>query len=286
VPTPDEIRLKLAELLGRIANVPSDSVRDTAGLKDLGIDSVATVELAEGVATGFGIRLDDESVNVWRTVGDVVRSVQRGSAPVAATDNDNDNAGFLASLPPPQLTDPEKIGAFKQLAVVFALIGAGLGVVIGVGAAALLASSGLGGSSLPPIGAPVGPTPVASQTPTPDGGSNRFTEPPFRGGDDEPPASASPTPSGAALTATPGTVSTGERFSLAGRLPSAHVGDTLIVEWRESGGAWASFPISVTARDDGSFESQVYISSPGDREFRVRSEAGGGITPPATVHIN
>jgi acyl carrier protein len=274
VPTPDEIREKLTELLGRIADVPSDAVRDTAILKDVGIDSVAMVELAEGVASEFRIALTDESANEWRTVGDVVRTVQRASAAVGLAENSS--SSYLASLPPPQLTDPERIGAFKQLAIVFALIGAGLGVFIGVAAAALLASSGLDGGTLPPISAPVAPTPVASDSAGPFGAG---------GPDDDAPRPAK-TPTSANLTASPGIVNTGERFRLAGRLPNARPGETLIIEWRESGGTWAAFPVTVTARDDGSFESQVYIASPGEREFRVRSDAAGGATPPTIVRIS
>ena len=265
MPTPEEIRPKLTELLGQIANTPADAVRDTAALKDLGIDSVATVELAEGIALTFDVRLSNETVNEWRTVGDVVRSVHRGES-------------FLATLPPPQLSDPERAGAFKQLAVVFALIGAGLGVFIGVAAAALLLSSGLDRGSLPPISSPDVPTPVTSPTattnPSGDGGSSPTTSP----------TSAAPT-GDASLTFSPAAVNAGEDFQLSGRLPSAGEGETLIVEWREDGGPWAPFPITVTARADGTFESRVFIASPGERQFRVRSDAGAA-TPTATVRIS
>jgi acyl carrier protein len=264
VATPEEIRVKLTELLGKIADTPADAVRDTVALKDLGIDSIATVELAEGVATTFDLRLSNDTVNEWRTVGDVVRSVQRGES-------------FLATLPPPQLSDPERVGAYKQLAVVFALIGAGIGVFIGIAAAALLASSGLGGGSLPPISTPTAPTPITSATATaaPFGNDNNSPTPS--------PTSAAPTD--ASLTVTPAQVSAGEDFQLSGRLPSARGGETLAVEWREDGGTWAPFPIKVTARPDGTFESRVYISSPGERQFRVRS-GSGSTTPPAVVRIS
>jgi acyl carrier protein len=262
VPTPEEIRDKLTELLGKIAGTPADSVRDTAALKDLGIDSVATVELAEGVATTFDLRLSDDTVNEWRTVGDIVRSVQRGDS-------------FLASLPPPQLSDPERVGAYKQLAVVFAVVGAGIGVFIGIGAAVLLASSGIGGGSLPPISAPTAPTPITSATATPTANpSDR---------NDGSPTTAAPTD--ATLTLTPAQVNAGEDFRLSGRLPSARDGESLAVEWREGGGKWAPFPITVTARPDGTFASRVYISSPGERQFRVRSSSGSA-TPPAVVRIS
>ncbi|HUQ00024.1 MAG TPA: phosphopantetheine-binding protein [Aeromicrobium sp.] len=274
MPTPDEIRPKLAELLGRLADVPRESVRDTALLEELGIDSVAMVELAVGVADSFNVRLEDESVNEWRTVGDVLRTVQRSSAPSVV----DDNAGFLASLPPPQLTDPERIGAFKQLAVVFALIGAAFGVIIGVAAAIVLASA-IPGGTLPPISAPLGPTPL------PSGPSPSATSP-FGNQRENEPRTRPTTSVSASLTATPGIVRAGQRFSLAGRLPNARPGESLLVEWRDSGGAWAPFPISVTAGDDGAFASQVYISSPGEREFRVRSQAAGGSTPPTMVRIS
>jgi len=260
VPTPEEIRPKLTELLGQIANTPADAVRDTAALKDLGVDSIATVELAEGIATSFDLRLSNDTVNEWRTVGDVMRSVQRGES-------------FLATLPPPQLRDPERAGAFKQLAVVFAVIGAGVGVFIGAAAAALLLSSGFDRGSLPPIVEPTAPTPAGSPSATAD---------PFGDADRPKP---SPTPTNAHLTLTPDAVSAGDDFQLTGRLPSARDGENLIVEWREDGGTWAPFPITVTARPDGTFASRVFIGSPGEHQFRVRSNSGAA-TPPATVRIS
>lgn len=278
MPTPDEIREQLGELLTRIAETPREDIRDTAVLKELGIDSVAIVELAEGVGTTFGTYLPDEIVNEWRTVGDVVRTVQR-------------NDSFLASLPPPQLhDDPERIGAFKQLAVIFALIGAGLGVFIGMAAAALLAS-GLDRGTLPPINVPRGPDPGASSTVDPSEDSDGFAPPASRGDSDGSPT-PSPSPSAssaatgpAALTATPGLVATGERFRLSGRLPGAREGEQLIIEWREDGGVWAAFPVTATARPDGTFETQVYIASPGERQFRVRSSGSSNATPQAVVRI-
>lgn len=261
MPTPEEIRPKLTELLGRIANTSPDAVRDTAALKDLGIDSVAAVELAEGVATTFDLQVSNDTVNEWRTVGDVVRTVQRGE-------------NFLALLPPPHLIDPERVSAFRQLAVVFAVLGAGVGVVIGVAAAILLTSSGLGGGSLPPVSTP---TPITSPTATTDPfGNNGATPSPSR-------TSAAPTE--ARLILTPARVSVGEDFRLSGRLPSAQGGEELVIEWREDGGSWAPFPVTATANPDGTFGTRVYIGSAGERQFRVRSSSGSA-TPPAIVRIS
>src|SRR5262245_45682826 len=105
--TPAEIREQLTDILGKVAEVPSESVRDTAVLKDLGVDSVATVELAEGIGRSFDLDLEDETVNEWRTVGDLVRTVQREEA------IQTNRPAPLA--PPPVLTDEERTGAFKQL---------------------------------------------------------------------------------------------------------------------------------------------------------------------------
>lgn len=270
--TPAEIREQLADILGKVADVPSESVRDTAILKDLGVDSVATVELAEGIGRAFDVRLSDETVNEWRTVGDLVRTVQREQA-VQANRPD--------PVAPPTLTDEERTGAFKQLAVFFALIGAGLGVVIGVGAAALLASSGLDGGSLPPISTPVIPTPVgtATESPTDNSTGGDFTPPPFRGDD-----TATPTPS-ASLTATPKDVAPGERFELSGALPESTGGERLQIEVSDDNGAWDDFPVTASAQPDGSFRTQIYISAAGDYRFRVRSQSSNATTPAVTVRI-
>ena len=153
--TPAEIREQLTDILGKVADVPSEAVRDTAILKDVGVDSIATVELAEGIGRTFDLRLADETVNEWRTVGDLVRTVQREEAA---------KAHRLEPVAPPTMTDEERTGAFKQLAIFFALIGAGLGIVIGVGAAALLTSSGFDVGSLPPISTPAIPTALGTAT--------------------------------------------------------------------------------------------------------------------------
>lgn len=278
--TPAEIREQLTDVLGKVADVPTESVRDTAVLKDLGVDSVATVELAEGIGRTFDIRLSDETVNEWRTVGDLVRTVQREEAA---------QANRAEPVAPPTLTDEERTGAFKQLAIFFALIGAGLGIVIGVGAAALLTSSGLDGGSLPPISTPVIPTPLgtASASETESSGS-RFTPPPFNGDEDEPTPSASPTDvraTSARLTATPTDVAPGERFDLEGALPDATPSESLQIEMRQTGSAWETFPVTAAANPDGTFKTQIYISSAGEYIFRVRSRAASAVTPPVTVRI-
>jgi len=283
--TPAEIREQLTDILGKVADVPTEAVRDTAVLKDIGVDSVATVELAEGIGRTFDLRLSDETVNEWRTVGDLVRTVQREEAA---------QANRAEPVTPPTLTDEERTGAFKQLAIFFALIGAGLGIVIGVGAAALLASSGLDGGSLPPINTPMIPTALgtasasASDSETEPSGS-RFTPPPFNGDDDEPTPSPTPTEearaTSARLSATPTSVAPGERFDLEGALPDSTPSESLQIEMRQTGGSWETFPVTAAANPDGTFKTQIYISGAGEYIFRVRSRAASAVTPTATVRI-
>lgn len=329
MPTPDEIRAELTDVLGLVAAVEPAAVRDTALLKNLGIDSVAIVELAEGVATRFDIELDDDSVNEWRTVGDVVRTVNRKSMPAPVVKPPLQRSDDLASMPPPtpkgsakpateaaapvaaasevatgvaasdvaetevvephtvepeqpgrperpmpEWVTPERMGLFKKLALLVALVGAGLGVILGVAGAALLAGI-VDGGSLPPVNPPSGPTTVASDATDPYGA-----------GTSDGAATSRPDADTASLTATPGIVSAGDRFRLSGRLPNATPGETLTIEWREAGATWAPFPVTATARDDGTFETQVYIGSPGEREFRVSSRGAGGTTPPTMVRIS
>lgn len=275
--TPADIREQLTDILGQVADVPPESVRDTAVLKDLGVDSVASVELAEGIGRTFDVRLSDETVNEWRTVGDLVRTVQREEV---ARDN------RPAPVAPPTLTDEERNGAFKQLAIFFALVGAGLGIAIGVGAAALLASSGLDVGSMPPISSPNIPTPVGTATASESGGSD-FAPPSFSGG--EPTPTPSPTEAAratsATLTATPTDVAPGERFELAGVLPQSTPAEGLKIEVRHTGGAWDTFPVSAAANPDGTFKTQIYISGAGEYLFRVRSAASSSVTPSVTVRI-
>jgi acyl carrier protein len=284
VSTPVEIREQLAEILGKVAAVPSESVRDTAILKELGVDSIASVELAEGIGREFDLRLSDDTVNEWRTVGDLLRTVQREQAA---------KANRPEPVAPPTLTDEERNGAFKQLAIFFALIGAGLGVAIGVGAAALLASSGLDGGSLPPISTPVIPTPIGTATDTgtsdfgtPDSSGRRFTPPPFEGDEDATPTpSASASPTRASLTASPTTVAPGERFELSGALPDTNGGENLRIEMREDGGTWDVFPVTASAQPDGTFRTQIYISGAGRYLFRVSSQSSDVTTPSVSVRI-
>ena len=92
-------------------------MRDTASLKDLGVDSLAAVELAEGLERKFDVTPPDVDVAEWRTVGDLVRTVTRQQAV-----KDSEPASLIPT--PAELVDPEQHEAFRKLAMFFAILGA------------------------------------------------------------------------------------------------------------------------------------------------------------------
>ena len=78
----DEVLAGLAGLLEEIAEVPAAQVRQDADLRaDLGVDSLAMVELVVAAEELWGLRIADEDARGLRTVGafaDHVRRAQGG----------------------------------------------------------------------------------------------------------------------------------------------------------------------------------------------------------------
>lgn len=259
--SPAEIRDQLAEVLHDVAGVDRADVRDTAALKDLGIDSLASVELADGIERRFSITAPEIDVAEWRTVGDVVRTVARQEALRA----------HESLIPTPlAITDPDKSTAFKQVAVFFATLGAAVGIGLGIVVAAMLASTGLGSGSMPerqPIHVPIQVTDGADGGRTP-----RPAETPTR------PTSRDD------LRASPLQVAPGQRFTIAGTLAAARPGETLQIQFRTDGGPWEDFPVTVTAGEGGTFSTQLYTSRSGAQQFQVTSPSGER-TPSVTVTI-
>jgi acyl carrier protein len=259
VSSPAEIRDQLADVLHEIAGVAAADVRDTASLKDLGVDSLAAVELAEGLERTFHITPPDVDVAEWRTVGDVVRTVTRQQTA-------NELAGLIPS--PPELVDPDQNMAFRQLALFLAVIGALIGIGFGVMFAATLASIGLPGGSMPEA--------KPQHFPSTAGGNTDYGTTTVRR------TTAAPTK--ASLAATPSTVAPGQRFTLKGTLPEAKAGEKLQIQMRTRGGAWEDFPVTVPAGAGGTFSVRIYTSTAGSYEFHLITPSGKA-TPGVTVAI-
>ena len=64
---------KVKEVLMEAINVDEDMIKMEANLKDdLGIDSLAAVELSLGLETEFDVRIEDEELAKLVTVADIV----------------------------------------------------------------------------------------------------------------------------------------------------------------------------------------------------------------------
>lgn len=259
--SPAEIRDQLAEVLHEVVGVDRTQVRDTASLDEVGVDSLARVEIADGLERRFSIRTPEIDVAEWRTVGDVVRTVSRQVAL-------REHASLIPT--PPSLTDPDQSTAFKQVALFFAVLGAAVGLGLGVVVAVMLASIGLGTGSMPehePIHVPI----QASDNADNGGPVAKPTAEPTR------------TPR-AQLRASPLRVAPGQRFTLAGQLPQAQPGEKLQIQYRVGTEAWQDFPVTVTAGDGGVFSTQLYTSRAGVLKFQVTSPSGAN-TPDVDITI-
>ena len=280
MPKPDDVRAELADILVQLVGcAPEDVVDYRAELKQLGVDSLAIVEMADELGRRFDIYLSDETVNTMRTVADAVTAVVRhdGARPPRSTTYDaapptgpaiDDVAPAAAQVAE---VDPEvRRSALRRLAYWFAAVGAALGIVLGLGMAGIIGATGIGSTTLPPLTlpstpAPTTPTPTPTPTATPD-----------------PEETVDPDPT---LTIPKTRVSPGERFTLEGAFPGLEKGEKLQVQVKDSGEGWDEFPVTTTTRRDGAYRTQIYTSRTGEREFRLAHTASDKTTPAVKVAI-
>ena len=70
---PTEVLPRLAEIVTLVTDTPAAHVRpECAFVDDLRIDSLAMVEILEGSARHFGVRIDDEDAKYFVRVDDLV----------------------------------------------------------------------------------------------------------------------------------------------------------------------------------------------------------------------
>ena len=282
MPQSDEVRDQLTDILVQVVGCAPEDVVDHAELTQLGVDSLAVVEMADELGRRFDIYLSDESVNDIRTVGDAVKVVVRhdGSraprsttyqAPPPSSDPLPGAAPETSAHPPPLEVDPEeRRGAMKRLAYWFAAVGAGVGIVLGLSFAGLIAATGINSSTLPPLTVPTTPAPTTpTPTPTPTPSS-------------DPEATPDPDPT---LTIPNTQVGPGERFTLEGAFPALGGGERLQVQVKDPGEQWDDFPVTATTRKGGKYRTQIYTSRTGKRDFRMAHEPSGTNTPAISVTI-
>lgn len=277
----EDVRAELTDILVQTVGAAPGDVLDYAKLKDLGVDSLAIVEVGDELGRRFDIYLADETVNEMSTVADAVAAVVRHEglgATRSTTDQEPPTSGpepgaaaLTSDPPPPEDVDPEeRRSRFKRLAFWFAVTGAAVGIVFGLGSAAIIGATGLGSSTLPPLAVPTTPAPTTpSPTPTATATPNAEETP-------------DPDPT---LTIPNTQISPGERFTLEGAFPALDKGEKLQVQVKDSGEGWDEFPVTTTTRGGGTYSTQVYTSRTGKRDFRMAHEGSNTNTPAVSVTI-
>lgn len=281
-----EVRASVTDLVVRLTGTDASQIQPTSRLKDLGIDSLLAVELADELGRRHGLYLSDQAVDSMRTVEDAVRAVVHHDGATAPTWAQSPDAGPVVRGDAAPGESPEDLtehdvpldrsrltsGAITT-ALTMIVIGSLVGVALGFGASTLLASSGLGETALPPI----------SSSPTADDDDDTETSAtPTPTETSESTAPATPEPS---LAASATTVAPGTRFTLTGAIPSLGPGAQLQVQVKDAGSEWDDFPVTLTSGAEGGFSAEVYTTRTGTREWRLVNLDSGEATPSVAVTI-
>lgn len=270
MPSTTDARTELTDILVAVVACDPADVVEEARLKDLGVDSLALVEVADELGRRFERHLDDATVDSLVTVADAVRAVTEAdparSRRVSTT---------LHSPPPPERSRPsaaQRGGAMSKIAVVFVVLGAAIGLFLGLGGAAFVAATGLGDVDLPPIAAPEPTVEEPEEEPEPEPEPEPTEEP-----EEE---VEEPT-----FEVTSNQVAPGQRFGLSGAFPELDAGEVLQVQIRREGGEWEDFPVTATTRGGGEYRTNVFSSNAGEVEFRMAHRGSDTRTDPETVVI-
>lgn len=286
VPTPTDVHAQLTDILVRVVGCAADDVTPKARLKeDLGVDSLTIVEIGDELGRRFDLYLSDDTIDSLVTVYDAINAVVRhdGStqpsslrpAPVlsrpagqfAASQNAASAPTAAARQLPPEVIAHRRSRAVTA-AIWLGIVGGLIGLVFGLGGAALVTASGIGNVDLPPISEPSSTTPTPAPTPTPTDTATAET--------DEP----APT-----ITASSTHVSPGEHFTLEGAFATLGAGATLQVQVKDGDAAWDDFPITVKTKGGGRYKTEIYTSRTGSRQFRMLHRASDTSSPAVTVEI-
>ncbi len=73
----DDVESRCIELIAKSKNLPTSSVTMNSTFDELQIDSLDKINLSFAVEEMFAIEIPDENLNSLKTVGDVVRGVER-----------------------------------------------------------------------------------------------------------------------------------------------------------------------------------------------------------------
>ena len=78
MPTTEEVRSDLAEIVNEVSGVPTDDVQlDKSFTDDLDVDSLSMVEIATAVEDKFGVAIPDDELANIKTVGDAISFIEK-----------------------------------------------------------------------------------------------------------------------------------------------------------------------------------------------------------------
>jgi acyl carrier protein len=81
MPTTEEVRTDLAEIVNDVAGVPVEDVQlDKSFTDDLDVDSLSMVEIIYAAEEKFGVSIPDEEAKNLKTVGDAVAYIERAAS--------------------------------------------------------------------------------------------------------------------------------------------------------------------------------------------------------------
>ena len=80
MPSTDEIRSGLADILNEVADVDTSEVTDDKSFTDdLDVDSLSMVEVAMAAEEKFGVKIPDDELPKLKTVGDAVSYIEQNA---------------------------------------------------------------------------------------------------------------------------------------------------------------------------------------------------------------
>ena len=272
MPTSVAVQEQLTRIIVQVVGGEPAAVRPEAQLeRDLGVDSLSVVEIAEQLGQVFDVYIPDDAVNEMVTVQDGINAIIHHD-PAAKVPGKPAAPAAVAAPRRPIRAGAEEIEERKRTAWKFAgrfaVVGIALGVVLGFGGVALINATGLNDVAMP-----AAPTPTASKTTT------KPTTPPTT---TPPSVDKVPEPS---LSVPNTAVSPGERIRLKGSFPELDKGATLQVQIRDKVESWDDFPVTTRTSDGGDYTTVIYTTRTGEREIRMYHKDTKTSTPAVAIEV-
>lgn len=278
MPSSATVHDQLVRIIVQVVGCEPEAVVQSARLnKDLGVDSLSIVEVAEKLGEAFGIYLRDDVVNSMVTVQDGIDAVthhdpaDKGPAhpAVAQSATATLRSAFRGGrrLPVAEIQRRKRIA--KKFAWAFAGAGLALGLILGLGGTALINATGMKDIARPATAKPTASATAShppKTTPTPTTTTTSQIPPPT-------------------LEAASTSISPGEKLRLTGAFPELGKGATIQVQVKDVGAGWDDFPVMTRTGDGGTFTTIIFTTRTGERQFRLYDKATKTSTPAITVTI-